>query len=296
MKSISIDLMNEEEYKKYLTEQAVEAALVDPIAYVESRFIISRASARVPEINQNNVFEGVLQHSEEAALHYVNNRPIGVGVDKFLVPCMVWRSCADLVFPHLRRHFDDDVRNAILAHHTDYSVFATEAFKRDVDLMEVKGMLYALASNPDTIEIVVDYVRSNGISDPWNYTEAIARCAYTSEEWALKLVKAFPKTVVFISAARWHSLALKMVKSYKVDQSVKCSCVRFHADIASTFINSPHTDLLYTAFLHHPQLRPRILRSKNVDQISILKRHIKDFNTFQNRMNHKSENGTLKAS
>lgn len=294
MKSIPLDLMNEEEYRNYLTEQAINEALLDPIAYVESR--LNFKATHAPSIHPNKVFEGVLQRSEEAALYYVNQRPIGKGLAKFHIHCMIWRSCADLVFPHLRRHFDDDVRNEILTHHTDYSVFATEAFKRDVNLMEVKGMLYALACNPDTVEIVVDYVRNNGISEPWHYNEALARCAYTSEEWAVKIVKEFPKTVVFISAARWHSLAEKMVKSYKVDRSVKQSCVRLHADIAATFINTPHTDMLFTAFLHHPQLRPRIMRMKDIEQISLLKRQIKEFNNFQNRMKHKSETETLKAS
>lgn len=294
MKSISLDLMTEEEYKNYQTEQAIEEALLDPIAFVESRLNFKASFA--PGIHPNKVFEGVLERSEEAALYYVNQRPIGKGLAKFHAPCMVWRSCADLVFPHLRRHFDDDVRNAILTHHTDYSVFATEAFKRDVDLTEVKGMLYALASNPDTIEIVVDYVRKNGVSEPWHFNEALSRCAYTSEEWALKIVKEFPKTVVFISAARWHSLAEKMVKSYKVDRSVKQSCVRYHADIAETFINTPHTDMLFIAFLSHPQLRPRIMRMKDIDQIGLLKRRIKDFNSFQSRMKHKLETETLKAS
>lgn len=294
MKSIPLDLMTEEEYRNYLTEQAIDEALLDPIAFVES--CLNFKASFAPGIHPDKVFEGVLERSEEAALYYVNQRPIGKGLAKFHIPCMIWRSCADLVFPHLRRYLDDDVRNEILTHHTDYSVFATEAFKRDMELTEVKGMLYALACNPDTVEIVVDYVRNNGISEPWHYNIALARCAYTSEEWAVKIVKEFPKTVVFISAARWHSLAEKMVKSYKVDRSVKQSCVRLHADIAATFINTPHTDMLYTAFLHHPQLRPRIMRMKNIEQISLLKRQIKEFNNFQNRMKHKSETETLKAS
>lgn len=296
MKSIPFDVMSEEEYKEFLTNQAIEEALANPIAYVESRLAINRAASRVPEVSHDQVFEGVLKRSEEAALYYVNNRPVGKGLAKFYIPCMVWRSCADLLFPQLRRHFDDEVRNEILAHHPDYAVFATEAFKHDVDLVEVKGMLYALASNPDTIEIVVEYVRKNGHSAPWAYNEALARCAYTCEEWAFKLVKEFPKTLVFMSAARWHSLALKMVRSNKVEQSVKRSCVRFHADIAETFINGSHTDMLYTIFDKHPQLRPRILRRKDIDQIGILKRQIKDFHTFQNRMQQKSLVETLKAS
>lgn len=296
MKSIPFELMVETEYKEFQIDQAIELAMVDPVEYVNAHLNTSRSFGRIPEIDHNKVFEGVLGRSEEAALHYVNAKPIGKGMTKHYLPCTVWRSCADLLFPQLRRYMDDEVRNAILSHHTDYSVFAVEALKRDLNIDEIKDMLYALACNADTVDIAVNYVRNDSGANPWEFNLVLARCAYTSEEWAWKLVKEFPKTLVFSSAARWHDLAVRMEQSSKVERQVKESCVRQHADIAQKYVNSKSPNMLHIIFTHHPQLRSRILRRSDLEETGYFKRQVNDFHNFQKKIQDKSKQATLKAS
>lgn len=285
MQPIPFDLMIESEYKQFQIENAINLALADPISYlkkhIENGFVFSTSGSVV---DSTKVLEGIMLRSEEAALYYVNNNEPRKGRTNLFLACASWRSCADILFPTLRRYLDDEIRNQILIHHTDYSVFATEALQCDLDLDETKGILNALAWNPETVQTAVEYIRKHGSDKPWDYILTLSRCAYTSEEWAWALVKEFPKTLVFSGAARWIELATRMNSSIKVEYQVKESCVRYHADIAQKYVNSKDERMVHLAFLSHPQLRQRILRRKDMDDLSYLKHGLKSFYKFQEKL------------
>lgn len=285
MQSISLDLMTESEYKFYQVEKAISLAMSNPVGFVKGHLESTLPQmGKLQDINYTSVLEGVFSLSEEAALYYVNNYPTPKGRTNLFLACAVWRSCADILFPTLRRYMDDELRNKIISLHSDYAVFATEAFKHKLDQSELKDLLFSLACNPNSIQIAVDYIRKHGGNNPWEYNLIIAQCAYTSEEWAWQLVKEFPKNVVFSSAARWHNLAIKMEHSNKVENQVKEACIRNHGDIAQKHINTKNEKLLHMIFTYHPNLRQRILRRKDINQLSYFKLRLKEFYSFQNKL------------
>jgi hypothetical protein len=270
--------MLEQEYKAYLLEQEINQLMANPLEVMEKHIFNPCGEGRNFSATK---ISGVVQRSEEAALYYVNNTPHNRSNRDILAQCAKWRSCADLIFPNLRRYLDDEVRNEIIAKHSDYSVFALKALEMDVSDDEIKGLVYALVSNIESVEQGLEYIRKYDVDTPWKFNIELAKSAYTSEKIAWEVVKEFPKTIVFSSASHWISLASRMIRSREVDHTVHLSCMREHIQIASDFVNSNHHDTLFVIFHNHPTLRERILRRKDLTNTGYFNATLRNFRKFQ---------------
>lgn len=281
--NIPFNLMTEFEYKAYLFDKELNQFMSNPVEIVQNFIENPYGKLRIATLPQ---IIGLVQQSEEAAIFYVGNVPVVRANGDILKQCAKWRSCADMLFPALRRYMDDQVRNEIIARHSDYSIFAIKALEMNLSEQEVKELVYALVSNNDTVEQGIQYIVSHYDKSPWQFNSALAQAAYTNEDVAWQLVKDYPKMIILGGAARWLTIANKMVKAKEADSTVRRSCMRYHREIAAEYVNSNDPETLLTIFLNHPSLRDRLLRREADLQANSFSLTLKEFGKFQNRLQH----------
>ncbi|HFG7030297.1 TPA: hypothetical protein ACGIK9_002782 [Acinetobacter baumannii] len=274
-------LLRESEYIELLADQEFQVALQNPTEYISKVPIYKFGSTDARESKVRKiVVKRILENLEEVALEYLDtiSFPL-VGNRENIISITKWRSCADRIFPLLRRYFDDEIRNNIIALHSDYSIFATEVLKRNIEEVEAKELLYALASNVETASKAVEYIRRYGSSTPWKFNLILARCAYSNQPLALELISESSSPVIQRSASRWIDIAQSFSTSYKVDVTVKQQCIQQHLSIAENFVSCNNDKLLCSAF-EHPELRQRLMRHKALDSMLLLKLKFRELEAF----------------